>query len=768
MDIGKYKQALSHMLKDDPLKNITINPEARLIDNDPIGYATGGRVGLAQGTNPFYNGYIRQIGNKYYLKIGSDKSEFHYVKSYPTKKEAEADRKIQLDKINKIVQKEKQGYLTGPELVDYLKQERGIDVNKSSIARIAESAGLESKLHKYGTGNSKLYKIPIEEELDKFYNNKLKQYAGPEAQILLKKRMDRATELLRQGMTPPEATKIMLEEFPGQLIQGASPVRKATENLEKEGFKVSSGSKGETSTSSKKVKNNLNILNEDEKLKNILSDTDFSLKRDLPKVTNRIKQILPGSTDQTAERQLGQLLYEYTGKGPYSIITDNKDLINNAQKISDAYFSEKSFGKPSSSIQRIGTEGRVAQQVGEERTFFPNMRKRISEYTPEGFSMDEIKSLKSSDINKTGYYSLFSQGIDSNINADKGRTIDKSIGKAEKSLQNLNPDDSNYEQLRENIKNKYNKEVRQFTLKANANLKKGQLPVRGLEISFDDPKDSIVRYNELKKTHPELIDGVNEIYDKHGYSFKVPKDVKTVYENLDYLRTPQGQKKVAQLSEQGASRLYGEVFPGASVVSNLLENPVALNTIGLVKNFSKFTGLPINAAFGAVLNSEEMRKKGLDIPETLIAGAGKGAIDDLFNFLSYGYRAPVALAKTVSEMPFKEKTNFDLEKFKKNLGEDPVNIAGWLIDKYLSKKDPNEKLKNLTNFEWEKSQPPIEIDETSVPYNEFYFPDISSNKTQKQIEQEKEYLKNEILENNPDLQKEIEDWNKNMELSKQV
>ena len=44
MDIGKYKQALSHMLKDDPLKNITINPEARLIDNDPIGYATGGRV----------------------------------------------------------------------------------------------------------------------------------------------------------------------------------------------------------------------------------------------------------------------------------------------------------------------------------------------------------------------------------------------------------------------------------------------------------------------------------------------------------------------------------------------------------------------------------------------------------------------------------------------------------------------------------------------------------------------------------------------------
>jgi hypothetical protein len=768
MKIGEYKQAMSHMLKkDNSLENFTFDPNAKLIDNDPeplSSFATGGRVFLAQGTNPFYGGYIRQIGNKYYLTIGSDKSEFRYVKSYPTKKEAETDRKIQLDKINKIVQKEKQGYLTGPELVDYLKQERNIDVNKSSIARIAESAELESKPHKYGTGNSKLYKIPTEEELDKFKTNKLKQYASPEAQVLYDQRIERAKELLQQGKSRDETADIIKNEFK-EISDGKSTAIDAANQLKEKGIDVISKKEGLSSTASTKVINNLNTLNQDEQLKNILSNPDFSLGKDLSKATDRIKQILPNSTDQTAERQLGQLLYEYSGKGPYNIKTDNPDLFNNANKL---YFAEKGFGKPSSAIQRIGTEARVAEQIGKERTFFPNMRKTIGKYTPEGFSADEIKPLRSSDINKTGYYSLFSQGIDSDINADKGRTIDRSIGKAEKSLQNLDPDDPNYEQLRENIKNKYNKEVKEFTLKANANLKKGQLPVRGLEISFDHPEDSIVRYDELKKTHPELIEGIDNIYDEHGYSFKVPKDVKTVYENLDYLRTPQGQKKVTQLYEQGASRLYGEVFPGASVVSNLLENPIALNTINLTKNFSKATGLPVNAAFGAVLNSEEMRKKGLDIPETLIAGAGKGAIDDLFNFLSYGYRAPVALAKTVSEMPFKEKTNFDIEKFKENLGEDPVNIIGWLTDKYLSKKDPNEKLKNLTNFEWEKSQPAIEPDETSVPYNEFYFPDVTSNKTQKQIEQEKEYLKNEILENNPDLKKEIEDWNKNTELSKQV
>jgi hypothetical protein len=34
MEIGRYKQAMSHLLKDNPLQNITFNSEARLIDND--------------------------------------------------------------------------------------------------------------------------------------------------------------------------------------------------------------------------------------------------------------------------------------------------------------------------------------------------------------------------------------------------------------------------------------------------------------------------------------------------------------------------------------------------------------------------------------------------------------------------------------------------------------------------------------------------------------------------------------------------------------
>jgi hypothetical protein len=46
MDIGKYKQAMSYLLNPDTtLKTFIINPEAKLIDNDPKpieGFASGG------------------------------------------------------------------------------------------------------------------------------------------------------------------------------------------------------------------------------------------------------------------------------------------------------------------------------------------------------------------------------------------------------------------------------------------------------------------------------------------------------------------------------------------------------------------------------------------------------------------------------------------------------------------------------------------------------------------------------------------------------
>jgi len=580
MKIDEYKQMMSFLLNPKHIHHGT-----KIVQGVPYvanKYANGGRVNLS------YGGYIRQMGNKHYLRIGTPGSPFYYNQSFATKEEAENAKKIELDKIKKIIDKEKEGYLTGPELVEHIKDKRNINLAESSIAQRAKNVGLDFKPFIYGSGKSKLYKEPTEEQLDTFKNNKLKQYASPEAQKYVNERTEFAKELSdlsKKGMSIDDAANILKNKFP-ELKSGISTIRNARDIIQKEGGNVLSKREGLSSTASTKVINNLNALNQDEQLKNILSNPDFSLSKDLSKATDRIKQILPNSTDQTAERQLGQLLYEYSGQGRYDIETGNQNLINNAEKIKEGYFAEKGFGQPSSSLQRIATEARVGEQIGEGRTFFPNMRKKAGRYTPEGYSMDEIKNLKSSDINKTGYYSLFSQGINSDININKGRTIDKTLGNAEQELQKLNPNDPNYNELREDIKNKYNEQVEKFTSKVNKDLKKSEKPIRALELSFDHPEISVANYDKLSEKYPKLTKGLNDIYDKYGYSFIVPKDVRSIDENLEYLKSAKGQAEVKRLSGLNANRLYSQILPVFSTLSEDLEKgkllPTTLKGLGMV------------------------------------------------------------------------------------------------------------------------------------------------------------------------------------------
>ena len=70
MEISKYKQAMKYLLDDNaPLKTFVINPDARLVDNDPrpqtelLGLANGGRVGFSGGGSGNYERKIpEEIG----------------------------------------------------------------------------------------------------------------------------------------------------------------------------------------------------------------------------------------------------------------------------------------------------------------------------------------------------------------------------------------------------------------------------------------------------------------------------------------------------------------------------------------------------------------------------------------------------------------------------------------------------------------------------------------------------------------------------------
>jgi len=598
MKIGEYKQAMSHMLKkDSSLENFTFDANAKLIDNDtqPIqSFANGGRAGFKSAG----------LVNNESVKAG--------------------------------------------ELLSYLKK-YGVDIHPGNLSRSTQMYGIKSP-------SSGRYILPSEDEIktikDEWYKNQQRAPATTEiGRKSFQERNNLVKELVSTGKyNPTEIKEIIQNKYN---VDMGNTIWKEINQQRKEGKIIPSAREGETSTNYKKNLNDLNLLDKNKKIKNILSSPEFDLKKDYSEIFKEVKNTL-NLDDSKTNYKLASLLKAYSEEK----LPANKNIINNSNEIYSSYLKDRPFGSLGSVLYRKQqVEPGVASQINEDPNFFSSTRKKIARLLPGDnmYSTDELKNLVSSFENKTGPYSLFVQGIKKDINLGKGRTVDKLINQAEKDLQNLDPRDIDYLDKREAIKNKYNERVKEFTNKYNKDLKKGQLPVRGLELSFDSPENSLARYNELKKINPDLIKGVEDIYNKYDYSFKVPSDVKTIPEALGFVKSPEGQKFMQKASDLNASR----VFADPTGIGNVLETsfgkalieraPSFVNALGKV---AKATGAEFNALLGVALNSDELKELGFSDLETIGRAAYKGATEDLANFGSMIYSA-------VAEAPFSKEPYFE-------------------------------------------------------------------------------------------------------------
>jgi len=595
MDIGKYKQAMSYLLNSNAtLKTFTLNPNASLSDNDTIGYATGGRAGFKDAG----------ILNNESVKAG--------------------------------------------ELLSYLKK-YGVDIHPGNLSRSTQMYGIESP-------SSGKYILPSKEKIktikDEWYRNQQRAPATTEiGRQSFQERNNLVKELVAsEKYNPSEIKDIVQKKYN---VDMGNTIWKEVNQQRKEGKIIPSAREGETSTNTKKLLNDLNLLDENKKIKNILSNPDFDFKKDYTQIFKEAKNTLKLDDSKTNYR-LARLLEAYSEEK----LPSNKNVINNSNEIYSSYLKDRPFGSLGSVLYRKQkVEPGVASQINEDPNFFSNTRKKISRLLPGEniYSTDELKNLISSYENKTGPYSYFIQGIKKDINLGKGRTIDKVINRTEKELQNLDPRDIDYLDKRETIKDKYNERVKEFTNKYNKNLKKGQLPVRGLELSFDPPENSLARYNELKKIEPELIKKFDDIYSKHGYSFNIDADVKTIPEALDFVKSPSGQKLMQKASDVNASRVYADPTGIGNVLETgfgkaLIEKaPSFVNALGKV---AKATGAEFNALLGVALNSDELKELGFSDLETIGRAAYKGTTEDLANFGSMIYSA-------VAEAPFSKEPYFE-------------------------------------------------------------------------------------------------------------
>ena len=430
---------------------------------------------------------------------------------------------------------------------------RSLGIEATNISRFAQAYGfkkpkkvqvrnVDGRISTFENPKKNFYVKPTADELKKIkaqYDvNVLKKTDTGPGKVAFDKRNKRAIELLRSGKySLAEAEKILLKEFPE--VKG---MKSTLQKLKKQIKNVPSGKAGETATVVKRVKDDLNKLNKSE-VKKLLKAGETNIEK-LIKKTEKILNV----DDALASRRIGQLIEAYSGDKTYLDVKDDL-LLRRVGPLLKNLSQGTLFGGVGGALARSASERKVATDIGKPRAFFPSLKKRIQEMIPgTGIEVDEIKNIRSSAKFNTSPYSIFLQGIRSDLNQEKGKTLDKQTTMYEKRLQNAKTLDE-----KKLIAQEYNAKARAFARDANKNLKPGQLPVRVLEISFDKP-DNVIKNKSALDNYGDMFD---DIYKKHGYSFKVPADVKTVDEIRPYLEGGRGKGKMLRLLAAKAPRIFG-------------------------------------------------------------------------------------------------------------------------------------------------------------------------------------------------------------------
>jgi len=462
-----------------------------------------------------------------------------------------------------------------------LLQDEGIDIKESrNASRVARIYGIEKapflekeytstktvgdKEYTYKNKPVKIttgvYYKPTKTELKnikKQYDiNQAKAFGMTEAgKKGAQERLEYGTKLLKSGKySVTEADRMVKDKF-------GFGAKSTLTNVAKKLKGVKTGV-GEQSPQSQIVREQLKRLN-----KSSVKTAIRSGNKNIETLSKRAGRILNIEPD-LATRRIGQLIEAYAGDDKYLKVKDDL-FLRRAQPLIEGLGKaggSRLFGGIGSGLQRISAERSVAKDLGKTPGFFPSLRKRIQEIIPGNeYETDEIKNIRSSKRFGTSPYSVFLQGVKADINQEKGKTLDKQTSIYEGRLQKA----KTFEEKRK-IANEYNQKARAFVTEANKNLKPGELPVRALEISFEKP-NKVIKNKAALDTYGDMFD---DIYKKHGYSFKVPSDVRSADEVLQFLKGGRGQKQVLEGIRKGSPRLYAEAIPGSRYVGEFMSNMV--------------------------------------------------------------------------------------------------------------------------------------------------------------------------------------------------
>jgi len=346
------------------------------------------------------------------------------------------------------------------------------------------------------------------------------------------------------------------------------------------------------------VNNDLKILDQSKVIKDAFKSGELPSLKDIEKVLK--------ITDPTkAANRITQLANVYTGVDEVEGIKPKFEKVSQQildtnpydYQIRDIY--EKSISK---SIGEKRTPGSIRTTI--QRDIIPNVK---------GYSIDEPAGVTSSVRNKTTPYAVFSQIIDTDINKGDKYAFDSIKSKKEKVLQNAIAS-GDKKQIDKAVKD-FNKIVSYYEDKINTDVKPGEKKVRLFKVSLDNPENTIKNFDNLPEQYQKAFK--NNFAEK-GYSYQVPKDIKTIYEIGEDLKNPKIAEDVAKRASKGQARIYSEFLPGTQVITTSVGNylkdlAIDVKAGKIVSPFFKVLN-PIGYGLGAYSVGETF-KEGKPLPQ---------------------------------------------------------------------------------------------------------------------------------------------------------
>ena len=285
----------------------------------------------------------------------------------------------------------------------------------------------------------------------------------------------------------------------------------------------------------KKINNELIKLSKNAKIMETIK------KGDLPKLTD-IKKILGITQDSIATNRVRQLLFSLTGERPVEGIKSMKKAKEALSKIEEYNVQA-----------RLIADKKVASAVGEMSSI--SSPKQLIRKTVDlaGYEIDELGGVKSSYRRGTAPYGVFSQIIQTELNQGVKRTYDTIKSKQEQKVIDALAT-KNKKKIKIAIDN-FNNSAAKYEEILNKNTKKGQPKIKLLRITLDAPQTSIANFDKLPKSYKAAF--INN-FKTQGYSFKVPKDIKTVFETAKLVKNSKIQNKILSLAKLNAPRIFSK------------------------------------------------------------------------------------------------------------------------------------------------------------------------------------------------------------------